>query len=428
MKLFPAIVTGIFVLLALGGVIIFATYSSRSGNTVGTVLVWGSVSRDVVDTLLGSLGTGNSDYANVTYQPVPENQLIPQLVESIAAGKGPDLVVFPEKYLVSQADKLELISYDSISSRDFKNTFIGAGNNFLGTGGIFGLPFTVDPLVMYWNQGLFANAGIAQAPRYWDQISDMAPKLTKADRNGTLTESAVPFGTWTNVANAKETLLSILYQLGDPVVAPNGRGGFESVFLVGGGATSPADSTLRFYSGFADPTKPVYSWNSSQPNSHDAFVAGTLAIYFGFASELTGIRAANPNLNFDVAPLPAIRGGGQNAYAAVTALSIPRGAKNPTGAVIVAEGLTSSASQKALSRLLNLPSVRRDVSPASGSDPYAAVFRKAALSAFTFLDPDPKTTDSILNRMVQNVFSGKLQVSQATIAANQELQALLGVQ
>ncbi len=428
MKPFPAIVTGIFLVLAIGAVIIFATFSATNRNAIGVVVIWGSVPHEVFNTLLGNLGTGNNNYIGVSYQVVREEELVPQLVEAIAAGKGPDLVLFPEKNLLWQADKLQSISYSAMSRRDFESTFIQAGDSFLTAEGILGFPFTVDPLVMYWNQSLFANAGIAQAPRFWDEISDITPKLTKADKNGTLTQSAVSFGTWKNVEHAKEILLSVLRQLGNSVIAPKDNGGYQSVFLDQNGApTLPADSALRFYTDFSNPSKPLYSWNSSQPDSHDAFVAGRLAMYFGFASELIGIRAANPNLDFDVAPVPAIRGGGQSAYANVLALSIPRGAKNPRGALIVAEALTGKSSEESLTSMLRLPSVRRDVSPPSSADPYAVVFRNAALSAFTFLDPNPTATDSIFERMVENVSSGKLQISEATINANQELQALVGV-
>ncbi|MBI3573766.1 extracellular solute-binding protein [Candidatus Kaiserbacteria bacterium] len=429
MKTFPTIVTGIFVALALGAVIIFATYSSSSQNTIGAITIWGTLPHSVFDELLGELGKGNNDYTAVTYEVVPEVELVPRLVEAIASGKGPDLVVFPAKNLLSQADKLQPISYSSIPRRDFQNTFIQSGETFLRPSGIIGLPFTVDPLVMYWNRAIFDKAGIANPPTYWDEISAFTPKLTKADKDATLIESTVAFGTWSNVTNAKEILLSLLNQLGDPVVALNDKGVYQSVLSQGnGGPTSPADSALRFYTDFSDPVKPAYSWNRSQPSSHDAFIAGTLAIYFGFASELSGLRAANPNLNFDVAQLPVVRGGGQGAYANVLALSIPRGAANPSGALLVAESLTSLASQEILSGITRLPSVRRDVSPSNRADPYSVVFRNAALNSFAFLDPDPSPSDAIFARMVDKVSSGKLQVSEATQAADQELSALLGVQ
>ncbi|MCD5396682.1 MAG: hypothetical protein LRZ98_00730 [Candidatus Pacebacteria bacterium] len=40
------------------------------------------------------------------------------------------------------------------------------------------------------------------------------------------------------------------------------------------------------------------------PNSRDVFLSGKLATYFGFSSELRGLRLKNPNLNFDIAMVP----------------------------------------------------------------------------------------------------------------------------
>lgn len=428
MKLFNVVVVGIFIALAVVSVLIFATYTSLQKNSTGPVVIWGSFPHSMFESVMAELTANNNTYEQVTYRNVPDDQLIPSLVQAIASGTGPDLVIFPAENLVHEGDKLQSISYQSMSRRDFQNTFIEAGEIFLEPDGIKALPFTVDPLVMYWNRGLFSAATIAEAPRYWDQIADITVKLTRAEKNGTLTQSAVAFGTWDNVDHAKEIFLTLSRQLGNPIVVANPDGGYQST--LGGvqtGTVNPADSALRFYTDFSDPVKPVYSWNRSQPTARNAFIAGKLGIYFGRASELYGIRQANPNLNFDVAPMPSIRGGGSAVYAEVTGLAIPRGSKNPQGALAVAQAFTSKAIQPQVTTSLFLPSIRRDSFIGNPNDPYAAMFQQSALLSFAFLDPDPMSSDSILKRMVENVFSGKLQVSEATRSASDELQALIGV-
>ncbi len=429
MKLFNLIVIVIFVALALVSVFIFATYTSFQKQAVGVVSIWGTYPQNIFDTMLGELGKSNDTYNKVSYRSIPEDQLVPDLVEAIAAGNGPDLVVFPAADIVSQGNKLQSIPYGNLSKRTFDDSFIQAGEVFLASDGVKGIPFTVDPLVMYWNRTLFSNAGIASPPRYWDELTDMAPKLTHADKNGTLTQSAVALGAWGNIDHAKSIFLTLADQLGNTVITSDGKGGYRSTLSdAGTGAVNPVDSALRFYTDFADPVKPVYSWNSAEPDSRSAFVAGTLAVYFGTASELPAIRAANPNLNFDVANVPAVRGGGSGVAADVTALAVPRGSRNPQGALVVAEALTSNASEQILTSMYPVPSVRRDAPPAAPGDAYGTMFRNAALVSFSFLDPDPSSTDSIFKRMIENVTSGKLQVSDATLAAHQELNALLGVQ
>jgi multiple sugar transport system substrate-binding protein len=428
MKAFPVVVTAVFIALALLSVFIFATFTSFKKNAIGTVAIWGSLPHSAFDVLVAKLGDGNDTYSGVTYRSLPEDQLIPTLVEAIAAGNGPDLVVFPAGALVGEGNKLSSISYSTLSRRDFQDTFIEGGEVFLGSDGVKAIPFTVDPLVMYWNRTLFSAAGIAQPPRYWDELGAMSAKLTKATQNGTLTQSAVALGAWDNVAHAKSILLTLFRQLGNTVVERDSKGAFVSTLFSGGepGAASAADSAVRFYTDFSDPAKPVYSWNRSQPSSRSAFLAGKLAVYFGTVSELHGVREANPNLNFDIAPVPSIRGGGAGVAADITGLAIPRGSRNPAGALVIAKDFTTASSLEALAGSLMLPSVRRDAPPPASNDQYAALFHNAALVSFSFLDPDIPASDSVFKRMVEGVSSGRLQVSDATKGADDELKALLG--
>lgn len=428
MKLFNVIVVGIFLALAISAVIIFSTFTALNKNSVGKVSVWGSLPLSTFEAVMGGLQEGNSTYDGVTYTFVPAPELIPNLVEAIAAGRGPDLVIFPAEYLLSQGDKLVSIPYSNVSRREFQNTFIQAGEVFLANDGIKGIPFTVDPLVMYWNRTLFANAGLAQPPKFWDELSDIAPRLTKTQENGTLTQNSVALGAWDNISHAKAIFLTLAHQLGNPVVGINSEGVYVSMISEGAvesGALTPVNSAVRFYTDFSDPVKPVYSWNRSAPESRNAFLAGGVAMYFGSVSELLGMRQANPNLNFDVAPVPSVRGGGAGVSAQVTALSIPRGSRNIGGSLAVALALTSTNSQQALLSLISLPSVRRDAVSNNPNDPYGAMFQNAAVLSFSFLDPDPSATDAIFKRMMESVSSGKLRVTEASQGAHSELQALL---
>lgn len=416
----------IFVLFALGAVVVFATYQSLKGNAVGQVVIWGSVAEEKMQPAIDAIDDHKNTFDGVSYQYVPEDELLPKLVAAIAAGKGPDIVVFPEAYLLSEGDKLITIPYSSYSRRNFQDTFIEAGEAFLEADGSKGIPFSVDPLVMYWNRSLFSHAGIAQPPKYWDEVSSIAPQLSASDNKGTLTRSAIAFGTWGNVDHAKAILVTLLNQLGNKVVVKTDKG-YQSVLVdTTSGAISSSDSALRYYTDFADPVKPLYSWNISQPGSRSAFIAGTLAMYIGRASELFDIRAQNPNLNFDVAAMPSIRGGGSAVEGDVSALSIPRGSKNPQGALQVIFALTALPAQTALEGSTHTPSVRRDAITAAADDPYFAVFKNSALASFSFFDPNPAGTDGLFKRMVEDISSGNAKVTDAMARAGSELGALIG--
>jgi ABC-type glycerol-3-phosphate transport system substrate-binding protein len=215
--------------------------------------------------------------------------------------------------------------------------------------------------------------------------------------------------------------------LGNPVVGAGLTGYASMIQNTSSNKSSSAASVVRYFAQFSDPVKPVYSWNRSQPTSRNAFLAGTLALYFAPASELLSLRNANPNLNFDVSEMPMVRGGQVGGASSLLSLSIPNGSKNPGGALAVAGVFISAPVQKIIASTLHLPSVRRDTNVSSASDAYQSVFRDASLTAFSFLDPDPSASDAVFKRMIEGVLSGKFREEEATQAADQELSALLGV-
>jgi ABC-type glycerol-3-phosphate transport system substrate-binding protein len=426
MKSFNAIVIAIFVLLAMFGVFVFATFTNSARDQIGDVLIWGSLPRPVVEKLLGHVRDQRDDFGGVVYTFMPEETFVPELVQAIAAGRGPDLVFFPSSSFVKDGDKLASIPYSSLSRRDFQDAFVEAGEVFLRDDGVVALPLTIDPLVMYWNRTLFSNAGIANPPRYWDELTTLAPRLTVRAQNGSITQSAVALGTWDNVAHAKEALLSLMYQLGAPVVTHDSDGIYRAnLTLTNAAGLAPAMSAIRYTVDFGDPVKPHYSWNRSQKNSRDAFLAGSVAVYFAPASDLLPLRESNPNLNFDVAPVPASRGAGSGVFAHTLGVAIPRGSLNPPGAATVAVILTLPEQQRFLSDLTKMPSPRRDVELDGSADAYLGVFRASALRSFTFLDPDPARSSTILGDMLEDITSGRATISEAVRDASDELQQLL---
>lgn len=424
MKLFQTGVIIAFVIFALIAVFVFATFSGRDSESVGAVAVWGTLPKDVFNDVLKGAAESRDGYNSVTYREVAESGFVPTLVEAIAAGQGPDLVLLPSDALIAEADKLIPVSYRTVSRRTFQDSFVEAGEVFLTDDGILGLPFSVDPFVTYWNRTLFSASGIARPARYWDELVDIAPALSRATTAGTLTQSAVALGEWGNVAYAKDIFISLITGLGNPIIEPDGSGGYRTT-LVSSGSATPAESALRFYTEFSDPNRQVYSWNRSLPDSRSAFLAGTLAIYLAPASEAFTLRAANPNLNFDVAAYPEVRGGTRAVPARLSAFSVPRGSQNPRGALMVALLLSGADAQTRLVEATGLPSVRRDVLSSQPENPYESVFRDAALNAFSFRDPSPAATDDIFKRMVENVSSGRLRITEAAQSAQTELEALL---
>lgn len=425
MKPFQAVLIVVFASLALIAVFIFATFSGGGGRDAGSIEVWGSLSQELMEDVLDAARGADQGVSDLTYKAYPEDELVPALVQAIAAGRGPDLVLFPAEFLVSEGDKLIPISFRSLPRRTFQDTFIEAGEVLVTDAGVLGIPFYIDPMVLFWNRTLFSEAGIARAPRTFSDMQTIAPRLTAVTSAGTLTEGAVALGEWENVRYAKDIFVGFMRGLGAPLVSRVGENVEVALDVRLETGVVPAESSLRFIAAFADPVSPVYSWNRSQPESRTAFTAGTLAMYMGRASDTFAIRAANPNLNFDVAPYPRV-GEVPETPTSLIALSIPRGAQNSAGALRLAGVLSGSVVQESLAQATGLPSVRRDALTSNPENPFETTFRDAALNAFVFLDPAPQESDAILKTMLEAVSSGRLRVPEAVRSAQEELEILVG--
>ncbi|OGC84717.1 hypothetical protein A3F55_02550 [Candidatus Adlerbacteria bacterium RIFCSPHIGHO2_12_FULL_53_18] len=428
MSTFQIIVLGVCAALILIGVGVFASFGGvLGGGGTGQVVIWGTLDGTMMNNVLTSLRNADETFQDVSYTEKNPATYDTELLNAMAAGTGPDLFLIDSDKLHSFSDKIITIPYRLVSQNVFLNSFVDESELFLTTQGELALPFTIDPLVMYWNRDLLATAGLGEPPRYWNELLAVAPKVTALDRSN-ITKSAVALGTWSNVAHAKEILSTLFMQAGDRVVVRGEDGALLPVLgSATGGGSADAPSALRFYTDFANPTKTTYSWNRGLPLSTNAFVAGDVALYFGFVSEFNAIAARNPNLRFSVAQVPQVEGALSSAtFGRMTGLAIPRSARNIEGAAIIAEKLVSAETIALVAQATGLPPVRRDVVFDTSANAAAGVFAGAALIARGWLDPEPEATDDIFQAMIESVISGGAEPANAVNTAAQGLRQLVG--
>ena len=288
------------------------------------------------------------------------------------------------------------------------------------------LPILADPLVLYWNRDLLSTNGIAKPPERWSELFSFAERVTKRADEGTLTKSAIAFGEYKNVENAKEILSALIIQAGGNITERDSTDVLRPALQTRTTTTErAAESSLRFYTEFANPSKSSYSWSRALPNSRTAFAAGDVALYAGFASEAPLITRTNPNLNYSVAVLPQTKSDRVATVARVYGLAVSRQSDNQQGALAVLFTLASKEPVLLLSEALGMPGARRDTLPAKG-DEFNAAYR-SALIARSWLDPDPARTAEMFRVMIENVTSGALRLTDAVQRADQELTAIIGL-
>lgn len=428
MSKFQIIVTALFIICIIVGVTLFATYkSSSSTQGLPAITIWGTYPASAFTRMLGALNTSREAPLDITYIEIAEASFDKQFIEALANGQGPSALLIPQELLARHTDKILPIPASVLTERDFINTYIPQAElYFSAEREPYALPFTIDPLVMYWNRDLYTNAGIATYPKYWDEFNSITAKIDQKDVNSNIRRSAIAMGEFNNINNAREILGALLLQSGNPVTTRgDATSGGSLVSTLGDGQFSGAklsDPAVVFYTQFANPRSSLYSWNRSLPVSKSWFLSGSLATYFGFASELFDLRAKNPNMNYDVAPLPQIREGNvRTTYGSMYGFSIVRRAPDPSSTYAILKELTSPEALSLLSKTSFLPPVRRDMISADSKDPYQQVFYDSALISRGWLDTNAVRTGKIFQTMVESITSGRAETYEAIQTAHESL-------
>jgi ABC-type glycerol-3-phosphate transport system substrate-binding protein len=426
---FQLILTIVFGLLALLGLYVFSTFTGfgSSGPKVGTVVIWGTLPADALTQELAAISSSNKSYGKISYMQKQLPSFDVDLSNAIASGNGPDLILVSQEQFLTEQNKISIIPFSAIPQRTYLDTYLPEFQLYLTSTGTYGIPFALDPMVLYYNRTLLSQAGVATPPRSWEAVTGLAPTLTHISADHSIAQSTIALGSYGNIENAR-ALLSLLFLQAGSQISETSQVGIRSTLAksVAAGSVSPSESALSFYTQFSDPSRTVYSWNPSFVSARQAFLGGTVALYPGFASEEPMLKAANPNLPFDMAAIPQPQTAATKVdYGLAYAFAIPKASHNASGAYLAARALSSNAQLPSVSQTLFMAPAIRSLLVAQSSDPFAPIYYPHALISTGWLSPAPSPTDTVFSTMISNITSGRYQVPQSLSAADQALTAAL---
>jgi len=284
-------------------------------------------------TVFDDVGAINDAVANFkTYRPYmtinvrqfKAEEIYSRLIEALAEDVGPDIISVPVRQLNFYQSKLATMPA-SVSDAivETKKTITGSmettvslravnlptvlniEREFFQTvkkdavrnGNIYGLPLSLDSMVLYYNKDILDRAGVPEPPKTWTEFQDAVKKTTKFNKEtGKIIQSGVALGTAKNINNFDDIFYVLLKQSGVTM----GQGGFV---WSGDKNGNPIRNVLDFYTDFANAGRDTYSWNNDQEVALDRFIKGGLAFFFGYNYHYNLIKAQGANLNFDVLPL-----------------------------------------------------------------------------------------------------------------------------
>lgn len=428
------VLIGISTVAIIGAVVMFAIHTAKDPVSAnGTVVLWGTLPEESFSNALRDLSNDGIKIDGLEYVEKDPTTLNNDLLNAIVEGTAPDLVLLDEKQVIENQKRMMVIPYTSFPLRDYQDTFIDESSLYLTDDGIIGFPFLVDPLVMFYNKDILANAGYSKPPQTWAEVLAVTPTLTQKDSSFNISKSTIALGAFSNIHNAKDIFWTLTLQAGNPVIQrtvdPDTQlQVYESVLDSNLNYTlNPTYAATNFFTQFSNPTKTIYSWNQSLPDSRTSFIAGDLAFYLGHASELAALKQLNPNLNFDMTLVPQSQSSTRKiTYGTLYTLVIPRATTNTVGVMNVIKSLTSTDAQNAFVKEFEIGSVRKDVlAEPDPESPYQKIINRSAIIAQGVLEPNESQTSDLIKELIDSVVSGQLEISTAVKRADEKLTLLL---
>lgn len=350
----------------------------------------------------------------IQYSKQSHRQYRERLQAAIERGDGPDIFRFHNMWVPMLKNQLSPVPETVITTEEFKNTYYPTASNDLVAGNIiYGIPLMVEGLGLYYNEDLFAAAGITTPPSTWEELLALVPKLSKPEGTG-FAVSAIALGTTGNIENFSDILATMFMQNGANLTIPKGK---------------EAEETLAFYHKFSNPTDPVYTWNETMDNSMYAFALGKVSMIFAPSWRAFDIiemaKQVNPALKFKIAPIPQLPGN-TVTWASYWAEGISEKSLYKKEAaeflkfLISRESMLKLYAEESKIRLFGEPYARMDMANLLVSDPYAGPYISQAKDARSF-PLASRTFDNGLNDRMMKYLENAVNAINSGSSPQQEL-------
>lgn len=407
---------------ALAAAVVLGASACASGSGGGdedTVTLW---VRDYQKSIMGTL----ADEFNATHDTqvevtlVPATSFVQKLGTAVAAYQGPDIasldLVFAPYFasagvLADVTDQVDALPYaDDLSPAHLDQVTY--------EGRTYGVPFTGDVSVMFYNKTLFAQAGLdpESPPTTWAEVQQAAEAVA-AIGDGT---NGFAFSGACGGCNIF-SLTPLVWASGGDVLNADGTEALLDSDEVGG--------ALQLYRDLYDAgTMPELVRTDAGPNAATAFQSGTVGMRFdgtSFMSTLIGDGA----VDFGVAPIPG-EDGGSASFAGGDVLSVMTGADNPDGAWEFLQWATDRDAQQVLADHAILP-IRMDLLDEIyvPQDPRFQVFADALAVGhvpYSIVENELfNDNNGVWAGLIQDAVFGPGSVADAQAAAQEDAQAIL---
>jgi len=379
-----------------------------------------------------------------------------ELLEAFAEDRGPDLYSLPASWLSKYQTKIlpqpptitlpyqelkgalkkELVTtikkVPTLTINQVNEQFVDVvSKDVVINKQIYGLPFNLDTLVLFYNRDLFNNFNIALPPKNWSEFADDVQKVTLIDQNNEIVQAGAAIGTAKNIPRANDILAVLMIQNGALMTADSGGITFNQAIIESNGQVyNPGAVALEFYTDFANPSKVVYTWNDQQGDALEEFIKGKVAMFFGYSYHLPLIKSKAPKLNFSVTNFPQIENSPVNYnyanYWVVTVAKKSTYSDEAWGFINYA--IQKDVNKKFLEKIKRPTALKNliDEQLANEEIPELKIFASQVLTAKSWYHGrNPLLAEKYFSEMIDNVVSGTKTPIEAINLAVQQINTTL---
>jgi multiple sugar transport system substrate-binding protein len=316
-----------------------AAAACAQSNAAGVMQAWerSGGNKQMVDLLVCAWNTANPTRPiNLTY--ITHDQMVPKIAQAIASGDVPDLMGMDLIYApqFASAGQLEDVTDQIGSDPALKTASPGHVQVATWQNRLYGVPLYADVSVLFWNKGLFRQAGLDpdKPPTNLTELHDMSTKIT-ALGNGV-------YGYYLpgNCAGCNAfTFAPMIWASGNNKIEP-AQCGDEP--LVGDNLKDVLQWARTMHQeGQIDP--------AAQSENGDTFAqvfgSGKVGIMGTGNFNVVLAKQQNPNIDLGVALIPGLQSGQVASFAGGDIVAIPKGSKRVKDAVDFERFILSPESQ-----------------------------------------------------------------------------------
>ncbi|OGM98300.1 MAG: hypothetical protein A2915_04270 [Candidatus Yanofskybacteria bacterium RIFCSPLOWO2_01_FULL_41_34] len=429
-KIFYILVGSVVVAVFLTVILILKSIGGGGNTQSATLEFWGVFDdKSAFDKVITGFQAQNPE-VKVLYRIFSYEEYEKSLIDSLASGTGPDIVMIHNSWLPKHGDKLKALpatipgqKEPLLTIQDYKTNFVDvAFNDFVFNNQIYALPLYVDTLALFYNKDILNSAGITRPPQNWEEFNSDVETITRLDGSGQILQSAAAIGTSRNINRSTDILAALMIQTGVRMTDADNIG---ASFARQVNNTPVGELALKYYTDFANPSVRNYTWNDVQHYSVDAFTEGKTAMMFNYSHEVEVLKNKFSRLNFGVASMPQVSSTDLKNYANYWGAAVTSSSKFPNEAwKFVAYLASKEGAQNYLSATLR-PSARRDLIELQRNDLDLGVFAIQALSARSWYQIDNIAIESIFADMIDDVNFGRMSVKDSINNAESRVNVLM---